>query len=263
MHTEAMARGLKLGALLLLLLGASSARAVEVEAEGTPPVVVYQEEPPEPAPAPTAAKRAPQARAGFQMDIRTGVRVPVGNATGEPGDSLGARYGLQVPLVVGLGVKLSPHIYLGGYIGPSFGKEGSDPRTDRLCRRSGSDCSTRSFDLGAQLAYSFAPSARWNPWVSYGLGYESSSQSLTLTSSSDANANHAETSSSEGITFAKLGFGLDYRSKLGVGPYVEAAVGQFLQSNTGVMVASDWSHDIEDTAVHAWLTLGLRLVIFP
>ncbi|MBX3182931.1 MAG: hypothetical protein KIT72_17940 [Polyangiaceae bacterium] len=201
------------------------------------------------------------------MDIRTGVRFPAGEATGEPGDDLASRYSWQVPIAVGLGAKLSPRVYLGGYLGFAFGAEGSDNRVEYLCEdndvnlQNDNACSTVSFEIGAQLTYSFSPGERWNPWISYGLGYEVTSQSLDMTR--DRRRLYSESTSSRGITFAKLGAGLDYRAKVGVGPFAEAAIGQFLSNSTVTSIESRQTHDIDDTAIHAWITVGIRLVIQP
>ncbi len=257
------------GAIALVLLAAAEARAEEVEATDTPPAQTLPDnEPPPPLllgdePPPPPRKKAPSgpppARVGFQMDFRTGARFPVGLASGEPGDELSARYRWQVPFTVGLGVKLSPHLYLGGYLGAAFGSEGSDARTRRACRN-GDGCQTTAMELGAQISYFFSPAARWSPWVSYGLGYEQGSQSLDT--DSGQYLGHTEETTAEGFTFAKLMVGIDRRHKVGFGPYAEAAIGQYYSTRT-LLGDHSAERDIDQTAVHAWLTLGARLVLAP
>ncbi|MBX3182933.1 MAG: hypothetical protein KIT72_17930 [Polyangiaceae bacterium] len=280
------------GVLALLFLGAATAHAEEADeallAPEEEPVVPPTEdtsiaEPPkEPEPtAPTggtpidlqadeapatarapgkkAPKRPPKAREGFQMDIRTGARFPAGSASGAPGDSLGARYAWQVPLTVGLGFKLSPHLYLGGYIGGARGSLGSDQRTRRACRHGGG-CRATAAELGAQLSYSFSPAARWNPWISYGLGWEQVIQSLS-TDASDFRG-YVEETTTQGFTLAKLGVGIDHRARVGIGPFAEAAVGQYYANKT-LLGDGTLTKEIDKTALHVWITLGARLVIAP
>jgi hypothetical protein len=72
-----------------------------------------------PPPAPEDA--VPQARTGFQLALRTGYMVPFGQATGAPGDTMGNTFSGQVPLIVDIGGKLTPNVFLGGYLGLGFG----------------------------------------------------------------------------------------------------------------------------------------------
>jgi hypothetical protein len=105
-----------------------------------------------------------------------------------------------------------------------------------------------------------------NPWVGYGLGLE-----WMQTSREDFLADLVEDTTSFGVTYAQLSAGVDWRRRdVGFGPLVELAVGEFFRTTTelGPNGGSDDEvrssvYRIRDRALHAWLMLGLRLVINP
>ena len=98
----------------------------------------------------------------------------------------------------------------------------------------------------AQAIYSLDPGARWNPWVGYGIGYESAKQSIV-----HDGRRYSEANTASGLTAAKLMFGADHRSTVGFGPFVEVAVGRYLRTNTQVNDASVHSGSIDNQAFHA------------
>lgn len=208
---------------------------------------------------------APEAATGFQMAVSTGLAFPAGSASGIAGDRLSRRYSYQWPLGLELGIKVSPALYLGGYFGVALGAEGSDTAIEAYCDDDDADfendigCSTVSLNAGLELRYGFAPAASFNPWVSYGLGFESTQQSLD-----DRAGGYAEQTISSGPTWAKLGAGFDYRGEVvGVGPYLQAAFGRFSRSSTYVNDDLTYQGELEQRGWHAWLTIGTRLVLFP
>ena len=223
--------------------------------------------PPTPPPSPAAQKpttNVPDASTGFQMGLGVGLGFPIGNATGATGDSLGARYAWQLPLVLELGVKILPSVFVGAYFGYAFGAEGSDPLVEALCDDNDEDlendisCSARSYRVGLEVQYHFRPSEKVNPWIGYGAGLEGASESIE-----DRQQGYNETTSVSGFTAARVVFGLDFRSKIvGAGPYLGVEIGRFTKSTTEVGSVES-SGDIEDPAWHAWLSLGFRLVVFP
>jgi hypothetical protein len=118
-------------------------------------------------------------------------------------------------------------------------------------------CLASSFRIGVEIQVHFQPAERLNPWLGYGFGYESLSVS--------ASGGGPEVSRSvNGLEFARLSGGLDVRlsRSFGVGPVLDFAIGQYghehQQTNGG---AADFS--IQDSALHEWLTLGVRGVFFP
>ena len=116
-----------------------------------------------------------------------------------------------------------------------------------------------TFRLGLEVQYHFKPSETLNPWLGYGAGFESATQSID-----DREQGYSETTALSGYTYAQLSGGFDLRKKtVGFGPYAELALGRFTQTSTEVNGVETASGDIADPAWHAWLSLGFRMVLFP
>jgi hypothetical protein len=201
------------------------------------------------------APGAPAPHSGFQMALRTGVGVPFGNTSGAPSDGYSQLVSAQVPLMLDIGGKLNPHFFLGAYLGLGFGGAGNE--LDAACAASSASCGHVSLRLGAQLQYNVAPAAKVNPWVGYGIGIEGSAVGAQ-TSAGDA------TIAMAGFELARLMGGVDFRmgSGIGVGPFLDLTLGRY--SNVTIDDGSgDESFEIRDKALHGWLTLGVRFVLFP
>jgi hypothetical protein len=190
----------------------------------------------------------------------------VGDATGAPGDDLRARYGVQIPFMLDIGAKFWPNLYLGVYMGFGIGSEGADDRVEDLCEDNDSDgenqieCSAATLRVGIEGRYYFAPAASLDPWLAYGIGIEAASQRIA-----DHPRNRSEETTATGIEFARLGAGFDWRAGrvFGIGPLFEVAAGRYTNTRTEVNGQTVYKGAIEEGAVHAWLTLGMRGVFFP
>jgi hypothetical protein len=206
----------------------------------------------------------PAARTGFQAAFRTGFSLPFGDATGVSSDTLGRRYAWQVPVAFDLGAKVTRAIFVGGYLQLGFGAEGSDNEVSAFCDDNDSNfendvsCSVVTVRLGLEGNYQFQPDQRINPWLGYGFGFEGAIQSLT-----DRQRGYSETNTTSGLTYAQLSGGFDLRALVGFGPYAELALGRFTKVTTEQNGRKVFSGDIDDTAFHAWLTIGLRMVVRP
>lgn len=212
-----------------------------------------------------AKRRGPKpAASGFQAAFGTGVSAPVGDATDAPGDSLAARYAWQIPLTVDLGMKASERVYIGGYLQLAFGGEGSDHAVENACDDNDSNlendvsCNVTTVRLGVAGEYSFEPDARWNPWVGYGIGVEGVVQSIN-----DRPHGREETNDSTGFTFAKLSFGATHRGAVGLAPFIEVVASQFTKTTTRINGNEVHSGPVDDAALHAWILVGLKLVVNP
>ncbi|HEY6723105.1 MAG TPA: hypothetical protein VI197_03710 [Polyangiaceae bacterium] len=205
-------------------------------------------------------------REGLQMAFSTGLRFPMGDATGAHGDTLAARYSYQLPLVFDIGSKVTRHVHVGGYAGFAWGAEGNADAVEEYCDDDDSDlsndisCSTRAYKIGLQAQYHLAPAARYNPWAGYGAGVELVSQSLN-----DSTRRFEERTLSTALTVAKVDLGVDFRSRggIGLGLYSEASVGRFVHSRTEINGEATYVGKVDDPAWHVWLGAGLRLVLFP
>lgn len=217
--------------------------------------------------APASGKAPPEARRGFQMYFvpLTAVAFPFGNASGNRGDQLGARYSWQwVPLELGLGAKLIDPLYVGAYLDLGVGYEGSDSRVAGRCEAGDGleddvSCSSVTVHAGFEVQYSFTPADAMTGWLGYGVGITTGSQTI-----SDA-GRYSETSTSRGIDLARLSGGLNFRAKrgFGLGPFAIASIGRYTHQRTEINNVQTFSGDIDDPDLHVWLTLGLRMVIFP
>jgi hypothetical protein len=195
----------------------------------------------------------------------TAVAFPFGDATGARRDSLSGRYSWQwVPLEVGLGAKVVDALYVGGYLSLGIGYEGSDSRVSARCE-SGNDveddvsCNSVTVHAGIEARYGFAPADSMNGWIGYGFGISSANQTI-----SDA-GRYRESTTARGLDLARLSGGLDFRVKrgFGLGPFGIVSVGRFLHTRTEIRDDVTFSGDIENKATHAWVMLGLRMVVFP
>ncbi len=216
-----------------------------------------------PAPAEPSEKPGRPAKTGFQAAFRTGVMFPGGKASGRPGDSLSARYSWAVPFMFDLGFKPTENIFVGTYFGLAWGAEGSYAPIEGACNDNDDDlendvaCNSVTLRLGLEGQYHFAPAERWNPWVGYGFGVESTVQTI------EERGVRTESTTSSGLTYAQLSGGVDFRTAIGIGPFFEASVGRFNSSRTEVDNVETFDGDIDDRALHYWLTLGIRLVVRP
>ena len=69
----------------------------------------------------------------------------------------------------------------------------------------------------------------------------------------------------QGIDWARLSGGFDFRlvRGFGIGPFAVAHVGRYVHQRTEIREVVTFSGEVADPAFHAWLTLGLKMVIFP
>ena len=186
----------------------------------------------------------PPARTGFQMAIRTGYSVPLGKV--RQGANMSDTVSGQVPILLDIGGKLIPELFLGGYLGLAFGGPAG------LSKDQCPNCSAAGIHVGIEAQYHILPAGSVNPWIGYGLGFES----LALTDNASVGWG--------GFQFARFMGGADFRINriFGVGPFVDLAMGTYSKQSTeiGGVTANE---DISETAVHQWLTFGVRFVFFP
>ena len=121
------------------------------------------DEPPQPAGEP------PRAQTGFQMAFRTGASLPAGDIS--DGDGLSDAFGWQMPLLVEIGAEPIPWLFVGRYAGAGFG--GVAPSFERQCAGVVVSCSSRSLRIGIEGIVHLLPAGWADPWVGYGIGYES------------------------------------------------------------------------------------------
>jgi hypothetical protein len=157
---------------------------------------------------------------------------------------------------VDVGGKIGPYVFLGAYLGFAYGPAGGDSAD--ACDRINATCGALSLRFGPEVLYFFMPDKKVNPWAGFGIGRES----IALGSSTDRVDSAVAFA---GWEFAHLMGGVDFRLNrvFGIGPFVDYALGSYdtfaFESDPG----PDTDGDVEETALHHWLTIGARFVFFP
>jgi hypothetical protein len=194
---------------------------------------------------------------GFALALGLGYSAPAGSSTGEKDADLAKTVGGQFPISVEIGGNVTPAVFIGAY--GSVAPGGVSASLDTTCTQARLDCSSHSLRGGFAFRYRFLPGGPIQPWLGYAVGYESTTVSASSTV-------YAGTASTE-ITGWELGhfsFGLDFPVEryLALGPFFDVAVGQYdhvhSQSPTQALDA-----DITNTALHQWITVGVRSVFMP
>jgi hypothetical protein len=238
-----------IAAALMTVAPSASAQVSYLSSQSDPELAAIVE-PSAPSPdAPAPAPGGVPAHKGFQMALGSGYSIPFGDvdASLPASDFMSG----QVPLLLDIGYKTSPHLYIGGYVGYGFGRAGK--MVDCLCSESGVDCSLSTLRIGVNLQYHFFPAEKINPYIGYGIGYESA------TFKASGPGGRAEITAS-GFELARLTAGADFRtnSVIGFGPYADLGLGMY----TSLSDAYD-SVSVQDPTMHGWFNLGVRMMLFP
>jgi hypothetical protein len=199
-----------------------------------------------------ADREAPPPATGFQLTLRTGPMIPVGQAA--KNQAMADTYGWQVPLVVEIGGKIMPEMFIGAYGGAGLGRAGG-----KSCDQVGATCTTTSLRVGLAVQLHLMPAEKLDPWFGYGIGFES------VTASGSANGKTVSQALS-GPEYAHFSAGLDFRlsNTLGIGPMADFSIGQYTRATTetgSVKVEGDIDDKLR--ALHYWLFVGGRMVFFP
>jgi hypothetical protein len=214
------------------------------------------------APPPATTTAAPPPRVGFQMALRTGYAVPMGYARGaNPGSNaadlkMSDGFSGQVPLFIEIGGKIVPNLFLGGYLGFGFG--GAAGEFDAICSGSGVSCVAVGVRFGAEVQYHILPGETANPWVGYGIGFESLALSMSA-------GGQTATDSFGGFEYAHLMAGVDFRLNriFGIGPFVDFSIGEYTRYHVEAPGLATIDGDIQTTRTHEWLAFGVRGTFFP
>lgn len=208
-------------------------------------------------PAPTADDAPPAAHTGLQLALRTGVAVPFGEV--DDGSKMSDSFTPQVPIIADVGIKVAPDLFIGAYVGVSFGGVGDTVKQG--CDAVGVGCTAFGVRFGIQAQYHFNPDGQWNPWVGYGIGLEL----LDASGSKNDDKLHAGLF---GVEYAHFMAGVDYRVNdiVGIGPFADFALGQYGSTSleaTRNGVTKKSNGELSNPALHEWLTLGLKVTLFP
>jgi hypothetical protein len=192
-----------------------------------------------------AAEAAPPTewplRSGWELGFRTGVIFPGGDLV--PGSNLSVGVGVQFPIVVDVGYRLSEFVFVGAVGQIALGTLGSGS-----CGPSDS-CLEWNGRVGAEVQlHPLGRAGRLDPWFGIGFGYEWQTYQ-----------DSSETVTASGFDFLNADVGLDFPvGKVHLGPFFGFTLGQFSQGSD-----SGGSNSIDDKALHYWFCLGLKLTVFP
>jgi outer membrane protein W len=215
---------------------------------------------------PSTASAAEPASAGpesgLSFGLRTGYSLPLGKVQGDQtvttggttttvaGTSLSDAISGRIPIWVDAGYKINRNIYVGAFFqyGIMFVNKDKNPG----CNQGGASCSAHDIVLGVNAHYHIMPEAVFDPWVGVGFGYEILGASTTLNGQS-------QDSSIKGFQFVSLQAGGDYKvtPAFGIGPFLSFSLGQY-STASATQGGNTVSADITNTAMHEWLTIGVR-----
>ncbi len=205
-----------------LVLSLSSAAAADDRIERTPETEAEQ-----------------PSTSGLRLGLRSGVALPLGTAFSGSG-ALSDTITGYVPLRLDIGYRFARHFYLG--------VDGQLAAIVPASCTSGFTCSGTDTRVGVMVAYRFAPSARFDPYVGVGTGYEILSTSRSVGSASVG-------ISARGFELVDLELGGDVRVGRAwrVGPVLSGSVARFTSVAVNGITSTDYA-----TTTHAWAMLGLR-----
>ncbi len=204
---------------------------------------------------------------GLALGLRGGYATPLGSAAGSrSGDNapMSDAYKGAIPLQVDLGYFFNSNVYLGAYFqyAPVFLPDSA------LCEGEAS-CASSQMRFGLNASYHFRAGEKLMPWLGLGIGYEVIN---TKISAREGDMESIIGVGARGIEFASVQAGADYRinDTFSIGPYVSLAAGVYQTATSSIELknvpiigdaSESSSESIDNKAVHAWLSGGLRMQI--
>jgi outer membrane protein W len=180
---------------------------------------------------------------GLELGARLGYGIPMGDAVKDGKLSDGIKS--QIPIWIDAGYRIDESLFAGLYMSYGIAQLKED------CP-DGASCSATDIRVGLQGQYHLSPAESMDPWLGLGIGYEMAKLKV------EAGGAEASTTYS-GFEFLNLQGGLDFEAAegVGVGPFLSFSLGQYSKAKVETPAGSV-DGDIEDKAMHQWLTLGVR-----
>lgn len=184
----------------------------------------------------------PDAGGKIKLGLRLGYGLPMGDASKD--NKLSDGISGMIPIWLDLGYMVTPNIMVGLYAQYGIVMVKDCP--------SGASCSGSDIRVGLQGQYHLSPGESLNPWFGLGVGYEMASSKVEA-GGAEATADYS------GLEFANLQAGADFKvgESMAVGPFLSFSIGQYSKAKLDSPVAK-FDGDIEDKAMHQWLTLGVK-----
>ncbi len=184
---------------------------------------------------------------GPEFGVRVGIAHP-GGAVGAGSQATTPNVSdvapTWLPLGVDAGYRLLPAVYVGASVewGPTL-----------ALGEGGCVSCSGGYDLQgrAEIRFYAVPSGTWDPWISFGLGWEALRVAQGYGSATAS-------STYDGPILTNLQVGLDVRSRaLAVGPYFGVSWDEFVQRSLDPAAAGE-SSSIDGKSVHEWFTFGVH-----
>ena len=195
---------------------------------------------------------------GIEVGLRVGYGLPLGDAAGAPSGgqsvSLSNIYSGQIPIQIDAGYRFTPNMMVGAFFQYGIGMLNTgNGSLLQGCSTSGVSCSGNDMAFGVQFHYHLMPDQTIDPWGGIGVGYE-------IANISESAGGQSASESFSGFQFVNLQIGADYKvmPNLGVGPFVQFSLGEYSSCSTSGGAGAGGSCTIPNTAMHEWLTFGIR-----
>jgi hypothetical protein len=177
-------------------------------------------------------------RPGFDFGLRLGYALPMGSVAQNVDLSTGLSG--AIPLVLEAAYRFTPNLSAGALFQYAIAQtKNCDP---------GASCSASVVRIGIEGIYNMRMNTALDPWFGAGIGYE-------WLNISESGAGTNVDGDVHGFEFLTLQGGGDYRlaPQFALGPFVSFSIGQYATASSGSQSA-----DIQNTAIHEWLQLGVR-----
>jgi outer membrane protein W len=191
---------------------------------------------------------------GLSFGLRTGYGLPFGKQY--DGDAnVRSDFKGTIPIWLDAGYRFSPSIYAGAYGLFGFGLM----NTSNQCGLDGASCSGYDVRIGVNVQYHVMPKTVVDPWVGLGFGYE-------WLHAKGSGPGWSVSQTLRGFELLGLQIGADFEvdTSFKLGPFIGYSIGKFDSgSKSQAIGAPNVSADagIANTALHEWLTLGVRGVL--
>jgi hypothetical protein len=166
-----------------------------------------------------------------------------------------------IPVWIDVGVRLlDEHLFLGAY--GQYGIATIASGANTVCTLGTESCSGHEIRAGVEVLWHFLPHGI-DPWIGVGAGHEWLNVDVQTTSGTASEASN----DADGWEYANAQAGVDFPVGLvRLGAFVSLSTGTLTSGSTtvtrnGATLTS--SGDIQDTAMHQWLTFGLRGSVVP
>lgn len=200
---------------------------------------------------------------GFALGLRAGYSLPLGSAVAsERGENpkMSDAYSGAIPLQVDLGYFFNSNVYLGAHF------QYAPVLLTEDCRSEVS-CSASQMRFGINASYHFRAGEKFMPWLGLGIGYEMLNMKI---SASEGDIETTIGTGARGIEFASVQAGADYRvnDTFSIGPYLSLAAGVYQTATSSIEtknvpilgdISESDSESIDNKAVHAWMSGGVRM----